>query len=229
MIRTLLTALGNAPVLDDVIDVSDAQGLIDWPTVYRIGGIRFAFVKATEGRSFAAHNFTRNMAGAKAAGITTCPYDFLRPGYEQDQFNFFVMTAGLAMNVLTMLDWEGRAADTCSPQDYTIIGQSIITVTGRPPVGYFGKLGSTPQPPTQIMQTWPRDVPRYLREPCRSWSDVPLIARLQPLHYWSGALFAQYSRTGVVPGIIGPVDRSVFIGTQAERTAWIENGTMPKR
>ena len=63
------------------IDVShwqaDAQGrsLIDWHKAYD-AGIRFAFVKATDGLN-TVRGFKSHMAGARDAGILTAPYHWL--------------------------------------------------------------------------------------------------------------------------------------------------------
>lgn len=66
------------------IDVSSYQGSIDWGAVYR-DGVRFAMIKATQGRSLtndAQRNFTDsrfadNVRGASAAGIVCGAYHYL--------------------------------------------------------------------------------------------------------------------------------------------------------
>jgi hypothetical protein len=52
-------------LLDVVIDVSDAQGQIDWPRV-AAAGIKLAMIKASEGETFKARTFDTNRAGALA-------------------------------------------------------------------------------------------------------------------------------------------------------------------
>src|SRR3954467_1740771 len=59
------------------IDVSHFQGNIDWNAV-RNAGIKFAFVKATEGVDFVDVNFQQYMTGAIAAGVPVGPYHFGR-------------------------------------------------------------------------------------------------------------------------------------------------------
>jgi len=75
------------------IDVSYAQGKINWPMVASMEEdsvrIRFAFIKATEGVLKADPYFKRNWREAAKAGITCGAYHFFRPkkdGLWQAQF-----------------------------------------------------------------------------------------------------------------------------------------------
>jgi lysozyme len=65
------------------IDVSYAQGKIDWPQVRAMQEdsvrIRFAFIKATEGLLTVDPYFKRNWREAAKAGIVCGAYHFLRP------------------------------------------------------------------------------------------------------------------------------------------------------
>ena len=61
------------------IDVSYAQGEIDWHAV-RAAGVAFAFVKATEGTSIQDARFARNWVEAKSAGIRRGAYHFFHFG-----------------------------------------------------------------------------------------------------------------------------------------------------
>ena len=60
------------------LDVSEAQGVIDWKAVYETG-CRFAFVKAYEGNKGLDPLFEQNVAGAKAAGLLVGGYFFPYP------------------------------------------------------------------------------------------------------------------------------------------------------
>ena len=60
------------------IDVSHWQGAVDWRAVAG-AGYRFAFVKATEGRSRVDPAFARNRREATAAGLAVGAYHFARP------------------------------------------------------------------------------------------------------------------------------------------------------
>jgi lysozyme len=63
------------------IDVSHYQGEVDWQAV-ALSGVRFAFIKATDGSDDVDPRFARNWAGARAAGIVRGAYHFLRPGLD---------------------------------------------------------------------------------------------------------------------------------------------------
>ena len=72
------------------IDVSRHQGAIDWPRV-AAAGIRFAWIKATEGGDYRDPAFGRNWELAEAAGVRRGAYHFVywcRPA--KDQGNWFV-------------------------------------------------------------------------------------------------------------------------------------------
>jgi lysozyme len=60
------------------IDVSNHQERIDWARA-KADGISFAYVKASEGTTFADPKYAAHVTGAKAAGIKTGAYHFARP------------------------------------------------------------------------------------------------------------------------------------------------------
>ncbi|MDO5662412.1 MAG: GH25 family lysozyme [Brachybacterium sp.] len=83
------TQLPEGIVLEDGeelgIDVSAHQGTVDWPQVHD-AGVRFAYIKATEGSNFQDDQFRRNWDGARDAGITTGAYHYFTlcsPGADQ--------------------------------------------------------------------------------------------------------------------------------------------------
>jgi lysozyme len=63
------------------IDVSHYQGAVDWAAV-AASGIRFAFVKATDGVEDIDPRFAHNWAGARDAGIVRGAYHFFRPSLD---------------------------------------------------------------------------------------------------------------------------------------------------
>ena len=213
---------------DIAIDVSDFQPTIDWSRVYA-AGIRIAMVKASEGATFASHHFSTQRSGAERAGIKVIPYHFLRSTGIDAQVQQFRRVAGLAKNQPFALDWEGRASQTCAPHLAEAVGVQLQTLTGRTPLGYWGIPGSTPAPPTAAMAAWDRWVPRYPKQGVKSWSEIAASpgAKLWA-RTWPGALFAQYTCWGAVPGIPGAVDRSaIFANSLAEALAWYATGQRP--
>jgi GH25 family lysozyme M1 (1,4-beta-N-acetylmuramidase) len=91
---------------DIVIDVSDAQGRIDWLSVAG-PGIKVAIVKATERDMFTASTWHANPSGATAAGIKVVPYHFIGPGCIVDQIAHFQSVVGWPEEWL--MHWIGRA------------------------------------------------------------------------------------------------------------------------
>ena len=67
------------------IDVSHHQGKIDWPLL-PAQGVRFAYIKASEGERYRDSRFQENWQGAGTAGIARGAYHFFsfcRPGAAQ--------------------------------------------------------------------------------------------------------------------------------------------------
>ncbi len=58
------------------VDVSKYQGNVNWDAVHE-GGVKFAYIKATEGGDRIDPNFVRNWQGAKAAGLPRGAYHFV--------------------------------------------------------------------------------------------------------------------------------------------------------
>jgi lysozyme len=60
------------------IDVSTVQGAVDWPAV-AAAGYTFAIVKCGQGNSGFDPDYTKNVAGARAAGLKVAAYHFVYP------------------------------------------------------------------------------------------------------------------------------------------------------
>jgi GH25 family lysozyme M1 (1,4-beta-N-acetylmuramidase) len=76
-------------------DVSGWQGQVDWAAQAELGS-RFAYVKATEGRSYRSPAFSHQYLGAGKAGLVRGGYHFARPdsGGPEEQVDFFLNTGG---------------------------------------------------------------------------------------------------------------------------------------
>jgi lysozyme len=213
------------PLLDVVIDVSDAQGAIDWPAVAATG-ISLAMIKASEGATFVARRWEANRDGARAAGIRIIPYHFVTNTEPQAQAAHFEAVAGLAAGMPYALDWEVRILRdgtdlTASAAQVEAVGRNLVAVTGRNPLGYWGIAGRMPGAPTELMTSWERWVPRYRLGKVASFDD------LQGRYDSPGAdfLFWQYTDGGQVDGIDGDVDRSVAaFASIDDLVAWHQGG-----
>lgn len=198
------------------IDVSRYQGAIDWARA-RASGVSFAFLKATEGGDVVDTAFDDNRNGARRAGVRWGAYHFFyfcRPAEEQARwFIRNVPRDPSAMPHVLDLEWNHRSP-TCRlrPDGATVRREARLFLDilerhyGRRPIVYttpdfykesgIGKLGGT--------QFWLRSVAGHPSEtyPGARWT------------FW------QYTGTGVVPGISGPVDINVFFGTHEQWADW---------
>jgi GH25 family lysozyme M1 (1,4-beta-N-acetylmuramidase) len=226
----LVTGEQEMALLDIVIDVSDAQEEIDWNKV-AAGGIKVAMIKATEGATVVEKTWSTNKAEAEAANITVIPYHFMTNAPPADQAANFNKIAKLVPGHAYALDWEPEKTKqhvdiTASADQVEAVGRALLALVGRTPLGYWGIPGSTPQTPTDFMQTWERWVPRYREGEISDFTKMPTRFTTpfgppgQPsvpgnFRFW------QYTDGGIVPGIVKPNDRSVgSFDTAAAMIAW---------
>jgi lysozyme len=87
-------------------DVSHFQGAIDWKVMYD-HGIRYAFIKATEGTSFTDGFFVRNVTQAKSNNIITGAYHYYRSEDDPtEQAAHFFSIAGNQVDLPLVVDLE---------------------------------------------------------------------------------------------------------------------------
>src|SRR4030095_2325491 len=92
------------------IDVSHWQGYIRWVDV-KSAGVKFAFAKATDGRTIVDSRYAGNRDRAEAAGVHIGAYHYARPDRTTSdavrEANWFVDHAGLrGRHLLPVLDIE---------------------------------------------------------------------------------------------------------------------------
>jgi len=185
------------------IDISKYQGSIDFNKI-KAAGIRYVFVRATEGVTYQDANFKTNYLAARAAGLTTGAYHFyetnddpsaqltnftsaviLQPGdlppvvdieklHDNDQLN-------LTINIQTYLD-------------------GLESHYGVKPIIYSG-LNFSNQYMTEF-----GDYPLWLAE---YRNDKPMLP-----NGWSDWTFWQWSQSGKIDGINGHVDTDRFNGDE---------------
>jgi lysozyme len=192
------------------LDVSHYQGTVDWNSVAQ-ERYTFAFIKATEATSWTDPEFSANWTGAKAAGLIRGAYHFYDPGSDPEkQAEHFLGTV-----------WPGGGQPLLEPGDLppvldieTTGGQSAEAVvqgiqiwlsrvgeeTLRTPIlytarGFWDGLGTTQ------FGGYPLWVAEY-----------GVAAPTLPAG-WQSWCFWQYSQSGRVDGISGPVDLDIFQGT----------------
>jgi lysozyme len=192
------------------IDVSKYQGLIDWDQV-RNAGVKFAWIKATEGGDHTDAQFWRNWTAAKAAGIPRGAYHFVywcRPW--QDEMAWFEQNVPVESDALPpVLDVEATPeSKTCKrklyPEEVIPQMRAMLEAMER----HYGKrpvIYSTVDFYAGILSNGAlSDYPIWVRSTKYSPS-VKYGSRRW--HFW------QYQSDAHVPGIAGKVDRNAFYGT----------------
>jgi lysozyme len=188
------------------IDVSDAQGVVDWAEVAD-GCCRFAYARATEGVGVTDGCFSVNAQGATAAGILFGGYHVFHPDDDpQDQAAQFLSVArdraqpgsnGYLPPVLEVDALPERAGSLVAAVGIWL--DVVAQVLGRQPVIYAN---------AGFWQTYLADT---FRNRCRFW--LAEYARSpQPVSGISDWTFWQYSQTGAYSGINVPVDMNWFAG-----------------
>ena len=184
------------------IDVHGAKGVIKWPQV-RAAGFEFAFLKATEGRTFDDERFAFNRRAAKAAGLAVGGYHFARPDNNTaaaEAAHFLRICQVEPGDLLPVLDWEHppatadwalqflRAVETAqsehrrsSTRSQTSSGKRARTRHSR-----GTRSGSRPMAPTMATST-PSTPPSQFR-----------------------FVVHQFTSRGRVPGIGGDVDLNLL-------------------
>lgn len=202
----------STPTLDGV-DVSSYQGAIDWRAV-RADGIRFAFIKASEGTEVADRYFEPNWAGCREVGVQRIAYHFFYDwlgGVTQCEYHHAVVRerGRYRYGEAGALDVEEASvtnAATCIAEAQAYIRAFWMSVN-KPLIIYTNydtwhtMLGDPDYPEFRACPLWLADIGAYI-PPLKAWP--------------TGLSFWQYSWTGRVSGIPSAVDLDRFYGTPAE-------------
>ena len=184
------------------IDASHHQGRIDWPAVAR-AGVRFAYLKATEGRDFVDPRFRENWRGAEAAGIARGAYHFFTfcsPGRAQaEHFLAEAPPARGALLPVADVEFVGNCTAWTSLDavraELRAFVDAVEAEWRAKPILYV-----TPEAYERVLAGQAAGHPIWVRD---------VLRRPAPDEF-GGWLLWQYSETGRVPGIAGPVDLDVL-------------------
>jgi lysozyme len=194
------------------IDVSYWQGDIDWRKVGK-AGIRFAYIKATEGGDRVDPKFRRNWREAKRAGIARGAYHFMywcRSAREQAAwFNAHVPRDASALPPVLDVEWNSHSP-TCPQRIPRAAAIAKIKVMLEAMEAHAGKrpiIYTEPKFHREVLEGAFADYEFWLRSVAAA-PDERFRNR--------GWVFWQFTTTGRVPGIHGPVDRNTFNGTRAK-------------
>lgn len=189
------------------IDVSYYQGTIDWTRVAN-DGVRYAFMRVSDGTGFVDPKFSTYWAQSRAAGVVRGAYQYFRPNQDPiAQANLLLAKIGtLAANDLPpVIDVEADGGLTPAQvaAKVKLWVDHVEAALGVTPIVYTG------------FYFW------------RDQVGSPAFAAASPLWHaqyssvacpnipapWSDWAFWQYTDSGSVDGIAGNVDMNRFNGT----------------
>ncbi len=184
------------------IDISHHQGAVgDWNRVAN-AGVKYTFLKASEGSSFKDRRFNANRLGSANAGIPSGGYHFMRPNAPVDrQINNFVSVIGSMRKgeLPPVLDievpeiWRNLSLN----QRVKIVRQWLDGVEDALSVRPIIYLSSSFAGEVLNNQAWLKDYLLWLAHYTRAANPrTP-----EPWKSSSGWTFWQYSETGRVDGI----------------------------
>jgi GH25 family lysozyme M1 (1,4-beta-N-acetylmuramidase) len=189
------------------IDVSKYQGRIDWPAVAS-SPVRFVIMRATLGNRYRDERYARNLAGASENGLVVGAYHFAKPSLglrdARGEADHFLRVARVASgDVLPVLDIEETGG--LSPGQLRIWAQAwlarVESRTGVRAMIYSGNY---------FWRGFMRNSPWFGSRGHPLWvAHWNVAAPEVPGNRWAGNGYTiwQWSATGRIPGIRGPVDR----------------------
>lgn len=210
LVTAVSAVAASALAYADGIDVSHFQGTVAWSKVSSTG-VTFAFMKATEGSTYADPTLKANWAGAEQQGIYRSAYHFARPsiGSAVSQAKFFVSTVGSFSDkgdLPPVLDLEatGGLGVTSLRSWVSDWLTTVERLTGRTPIIYVSpSFWETNLGNSTAFHHYPLWVANY-------GVSAPRVPG-----GWSTWTFWQRTSTGRVSGIAGNVDMNKFNGTAA--------------
>ncbi len=186
------------------VDASKWQGEVDWGKV-RAAGVRFAWVKATQGRSVTDKTYSRNAAGLRAAGIPHGAYLFWEPETDPAaQAEHFARTVKLLPGDLRpVVDVEKQVKTLTAAEKNArlrAVLEGVERLLGVVPAVYtsarvYREEKLSEGPPRPLWVVWYR-----------------IGAAAPPVAPWSDWSVWQTGYGAGMPGVEGPVDRNLLKG-----------------
>lgn len=212
----------SSEVTYDGIDVSEWQGEINWEEVSQ-SGIKFVYIRASEGNNYEDPYAIRNYNGAKENGIKVGFYHYLTAANEEealDEAEFFVsIIKGLKVDCKLAMDFEyfGELSKEEINQISNIFLEEVKRLSGKEVIIYSDAYNAAYTFSKELANSYPIWVADYgAREPGNgNWNT------------WEGF---QYTDEGRITGIYGNVDRDYFTdGILLSDSQEIPTSTTPDR
>jgi lysozyme len=185
------------------IDVSYHQDTIEWGKVHR-AGIKFAFIRVSDSLTVDDPQFTRNWTEARTHRIARGAYQYFRP--DQDALaqadKLIAAIANDKGELAPVIDVEttGGLRPKQIAKQVTLWIDRVRVRLGVEPIVYTSPDFWRDEVGGADLSSQPLWVAHYTK-------DCPRVP--SPWTRWT---FWQYSKSGRVPGIKGPVDLDVYQG-----------------
>lgn len=198
------------------IDVSRFQPAIDWPMA-RAAGVSFAYIKATEGGDLLDPMFRTHWRDAGRAQVPRGAYHFFyhcRPALEQARwFIRHVPRTPAALPPVLDLEWTPFSPTCTQRRDGATIRAEARRFLAALKAHY------RQQPIIYTSPDFFRDTELWKLEGASFWLRS-VAAHPQQSYPGQRWIFWQYTSTGLVPGVSGPVDINAFEGSLPAWRAW---------
>jgi lysozyme len=205
------------------MDVARYQGAIDYRQA-AAAGIRFVYMKATEGNDYIDPNFRANWASAQANGMAHGAYHFMTwCSLASAQAKWFVRNVPVDPTALPpVLDLEWNHDSSCKTkfskadmlEKIHLMLAAMEKHTGKVPVIYTDVSFNH-----DVLAGTHFDNPFWVRSTAAEPND-----RYGDRHW----MFWQWTQTGVLNGVVGEVDRNVFYGDENDWTVFLLTGCDPR-
>ena len=188
------------------IDVSHYQGQIDWVKVAE-SGVKFAWIKATEGDSMGDPMFSANWRGAVANDIPFGLYHVWRLNAPRQRANFLSAIHPIPHSFWCALDVEPGTISNEEDEGAALVWLNEIDESGVPtgkPIVY-----ASPSQSQSFVD------PAWLQYPL--WTAHYTGLPKPNTNKWPTWMFWQRQANGSVPGISTPVDIDWFNGSDFQK------------
>jgi GH25 family lysozyme M1 (1,4-beta-N-acetylmuramidase) len=193
-----------------VIDISHHQAdPIDWAAVKR-GGTVGVFHKATEGTTYVDDKLFTRMKAAKAAGLLTSTYHFMRESNMPGQMDHYLSTIDPIPGERVVLDHE------CSGTTLAELEESVRYIRSvRPDLQISVYSGH------QIKEQLGTKRSAILADNTTLWVAQYGQTISWPTATWPQWTLWQFTDEASCDGINGPVDANRFNGSQEQLVTWL--------
>jgi lysozyme len=219
LLACLVTGIATAATPNarlEGVDTSHHNAAVNWTTLHD-NGVRFVFVKATDGKDYLDPAFADNFRAAREAGLLRGAYHF----YETDddgvaQAQWFIRNVDLQPGDLPpVVDIEriNGPVDGNLDTQFEAFLSTLEAHYGQPPIIYTG--------PNFWDHTMREHFPNHPLWVAQYDVSAPTLP-----DGWSAWAFWQYTETWQPPGTTAPIDGSVFNGDETSLQALLVPSTV---